>query len=798
MAALPFDVIFRDFDIEGEPASGEHHPRKDQIRDALNAIINGPFPDNRIIRLNNADTGTPDNVVVSASVAIPNAVYQVLYILNITQENTGPVTVSGAINRQLVTNTSRPVPVGYLTPGMAVLCIDTGSALRMLSYGDMEVLIRAAQAEVENARIERLGAEAAKDIAAGYVNDIVSEKEVPIFSTINGMSSINVDPAMTNIYLRGRTSDKDDEGGWFSTEDTGSQDSFSSGDGRTWYRVSRDRDNSFLALTNMRLLAIANNKIMAGANYSIVCVGDSLTYGYDVVSADRIPPAEGHVTTRAPIQYPPRLKARLELATTAAVNVTNRGFSGDTAKRSYERWGENPNADIAMIMLGTNDGNSGVSIAEYALYMERLIQRYIRWGCAVVILTPPSANFNVQGLAHARYGQFARALGEAYNCPVFESIEVVQYCLYTDVHSDGTHFNKHGYAKFGDAVAAFLLSGSLVRPIRGVSSEVHLTPIRGSEGIGFHTKGGVIGNAHANSYVTNGSIMGLPIPDGQIAVSFYLDAEAADLYILGTIVGCAVSLSSPVDGVAVNRGLLKHHSQRNIRETTEYTVSAQNTFTYGKRSLVGSFVGRGWKTFILHAPATGSARNVSGILIEPKSPTDVAQHGDKFRPARSEHFIYRYPNYTQTDGALPARAPIDGDICIPLPEALLGMGKTLNSFGMFGMVEVTIKAVNSLTPAAQANGITKLLLYRTGITAELQMDVIYKSAPTCIAPIAAGIGWTAFDPAMSGPVGLDKTRLPGEREQGWLYLTFSGAIAAYYGIEYRSLSPQDAEGSWMN
>ncbi len=86
-----------------------------------------------------------------------------LYILNVTQENTGPVTVSGAINRDLVTNINQPVPVGYLTPGMALLCIDTGSELRLLSYGDAETIAQAA----EDAAARAEDAAAVAESAAG-------------------------------------------------------------------------------------------------------------------------------------------------------------------------------------------------------------------------------------------------------------------------------------------------------------------------------------------------------------------------------------------------------------------------------------------------------------------------------------------------------------------------------------------------------------------------------------------------------------------------------------------------------
>ncbi|MGC0052740.1 peptidase G2 autoproteolytic cleavage domain-containing protein [Brucella pituitosa] len=172
MAVRPFDEIFRDFVVNGLPASGPHHPHKADIRDSLNALVAGPFPDNRVIKLNNANTGTENNIVVTASVAIPTAVYQVLYVLNVTQENTGSVTVSGAINRVLVTNTSEPVPAGYLKPGMAVLCIDTGTELRMLSYGDVAAEVEALVDRAEDAAI------AAESAAGANLSNLASRAAV--------------------------------------------------------------------------------------------------------------------------------------------------------------------------------------------------------------------------------------------------------------------------------------------------------------------------------------------------------------------------------------------------------------------------------------------------------------------------------------------------------------------------------------------------------------------------------------------------------------------------------------------
>lgn len=207
MTVRTIDDIFRDFVIDGVPASGPFNPHKPDIRDTLKALLEGisTFPDNRVIRLNNADEGTGNNIVVTASVPIPAAAYQVLYILNVTQENTGPVAISGVITRDLVTNTSQLVPAGYLTPGMAVLCIDTGSELRMLSYGDMETIIAAAEAALAAAEAARDAAEQARDEAQSAASDAVSQGNVPIYSTRNAVEGLEIPAGINAIRTNGFT-----------------------------------------------------------------------------------------------------------------------------------------------------------------------------------------------------------------------------------------------------------------------------------------------------------------------------------------------------------------------------------------------------------------------------------------------------------------------------------------------------------------------------------------------------------------------------------------------------------------
>lgn len=98
-------------------------------------------------------------------------------------------------------------------------------------------LIAAATAQANRAQEQADRSTAAADLAAGYVNDIVSEKEVPIYSTVAGMPFISVAPGMSVINVRGRNSATDGDGGLYGTANNGSPDKFTTLDGRTWYKI---------------------------------------------------------------------------------------------------------------------------------------------------------------------------------------------------------------------------------------------------------------------------------------------------------------------------------------------------------------------------------------------------------------------------------------------------------------------------------------------------------------------------------------------------------------------------------
>lgn len=82
------------------------------------------------------------------------------------------------------------------------------------------------------------GAKVARDIAAGYASDAVSQGNVPIYATIAGVAAINVPVGINAIRVNGAASAGDGNGGLFVDANNGSTETFTSADGRTWYRAA--------------------------------------------------------------------------------------------------------------------------------------------------------------------------------------------------------------------------------------------------------------------------------------------------------------------------------------------------------------------------------------------------------------------------------------------------------------------------------------------------------------------------------------------------------------------------------
>lgn len=569
-------------------------------------------------------------------------------------------------------------------------------------------------------------------------------------------------------------------------------------------KVATESDWSVI---NRALLARVNNKIMdptGSQAIKIVCIGDSMTYGHDTVSADKIPPAPGHGFTRAAVQYPARLESRLNSLINATVTVENRGFSGDTARQSFVRWTDNPGADLAIIMLGINDsdGVHGATFEQYVEFLGRLVQRYLRWGSAVLIATPTCIVGGAANNPSTRYGQAARSIAQMSGCPVFESENETVYALFSDVYSDGTHFNSTGYAKYADALASFLLSGALVRSQpRKIASETIMQSGRQSEGLGCHTFGNVILVSNPGSHARNDHVA--VIQDGGVAsFSFYLDAEAAD--VIATIVlpvggGTIISMCSPYMGKGQNYGLLDYTSGRLIKETSPYPIISSDG-EGGPGAFLGSLVGRGWKTIEISGASAGECY-LNAVTVVPKLQKDASVDNSFLTPAAHETYIRSLPSPLAGDASsLPDPVSVTS-IILPYPDALLSWSGNRTFYAFGGTLKIR-QRVMAPSGAGTPNpaGVAEYILSRVGVgSGDIALDKIFETAPGMHLPTGIS-AWTS--PVMDREVTMaDLTPLtgPGGGPNVWLTLDFAaGFQPAYYHFEVESLVRRGAAVTRLN
>lgn len=553
------------------------------------------------------------------------------------------------------------------------------------------------------------------------------------------------------------------------------------------------------SIKNRRHLGVANNKLRAGEAVSIVCVGDSITYGYDVTSTDIIPPpAEGgHIRTRAPIQYPTRLQDRLNKFTKSVSTVINYGFSGDTAKQSYNRWTTNPGCHVAHIMFGINDANG--DFTEYGEYIEKLIRRYIDWGHGVVIHTSTAQTYNNGNAGGARFTQYARVIAASYGCPVFESEGVHQYCRYDSVYSDGTHFNKAGYAKYGDAVAAFILASGWVRDVRPISSPTNHQPGRSTEGIGWYaTNGAYLSTNISASYQWNGQTGGINGSSGGIhSFSFFLDSDAANIYIVGQLPSAKIHLSDPVTAAngaqAVNR-IQPKSFRKTIAETTDYQASTRPA---GYKNWVGSLVGRGWKTVYVEQDIN-SATGIfcSQLIIEPTSTDDVVQLNSGVVPARKEVQVYKIPvaDVSTPQTTIPAAVKMPTRVVIPLPKGLYRQTHNWTSYFDMMKFEVDVTTIES-AGGATYNGTRKMLCRPITSTARFGIETIYTTNAGCILPSNIQYGWE--DPNDASGTITAGYPTAAQNKLMYLLIDFPDAPEAYYAIEVECSALLNSNGNFM-
>jgi len=163
---------------------------------------------------------------------------------------------------------------------------------------------------------------------------------------------------------------------------------------------------------------------------SIVCFGDSLTYGYGAPYGE---------------SYPDFLQTDLTRQGLTA-HILKAGMNGATTKDALERLPSvvAMHPDIAVVEFGANDGLRGMPVAIIAAQLSTVIETLQKAHVRVVLLgirMPPNLGADYVGQFHAMYP----ALAAKYKVPLLPFLLQDVYGVPGLMSGDGVHPNGEGY-----------------------------------------------------------------------------------------------------------------------------------------------------------------------------------------------------------------------------------------------------------------------------------------------------------------------------------------------------------------
>jgi lysophospholipase L1-like esterase len=189
-----------------------------------------------------------------------------------------------------------------------------------------------------------------------------------------------------------------------------------------------------------------------GNDVVITCQGDSMTAGNGATTGN---------------DFPNVLKSQLTSIARAGqtITVVNRGIGGNTTQMSYEAWSTPSTGDLCIIFLGTNDFNININMDTFSSYYQKIIEREIRAGVGVVLITPHKWR-KADWMTKANNGSIAdyvaviKNFGNKYNAPVLDlhaesrNLDITAYK--TGEADPGIHFSDVGYKLLANKLTALL------------------------------------------------------------------------------------------------------------------------------------------------------------------------------------------------------------------------------------------------------------------------------------------------------------------------------------------------------
>lgn len=408
--------------------------------------------------------------------------------------------------------------------------------------------------------------------------------------------------------------------------------------------------------------------------------GDSTTYGYDVVSADRIPaPTETlpdgshHLRDRSPYPYPQVMQEKLrEVYGLDNVTVINRGYSGDTTQTSFNRWIATSGAGLTLFSLGINDAVQDVGVDVFIEYYEKLILREINeYNSAVVLLSAFKQRTSSPSRVIDAYRTSVNALATKYGLPVIDA-ETWLGGYASDAFSDEYHMNTKGYGIIGSRAAALFIGEGPANPVHiGHGAKLGVRPtldnVQYGPGSGIFNNGGGAGTVPEGNLNEGGVFARLAA--SAVYYSVYVDNPDTIVAVPhGIFAGATMT-------VELDFGIEQPHDLMNEfnNEPVDFAARAGNAWSYTAnetRNYTGQeryerllrIASPGWHTIKIHGDGVADVRLYALEFL-----TQSAFMPPAFR--KTLEITTGTATYLPTYGRIGAEVTLDGAVAVPSAAA---------------------------------------------------------------------------------------------------------------------------------
>ena len=368
-----------------------------------------------------------------------------------------------------------------------------------------------------------------------------------------------------------------------------------------------------ISKNNIKLLSIypSTNKTLSNAlaklinneAMTVAFIGDSLTYGLDVVTGTGAP-INGSGDARALTPFPESFGSAMQKIY-PTLSVLNKGFPGDTTREYTARWGASTGSDISFIMYGTNDAiavgsDSKVPASEYEINLVEIIKNEQSKGSAVILLIPPRFLEPNYSLVKARQ-QYIRTfeniiikIGQQFGIPVFNTAELIA-SMGEQAFSDGVHLNAMGYNELGYNLSASLLQLTVNKNSLSVGDRLE---VKAGNMLGLQTA-----DASGNRLMTLTSTI-------NAAISGYFEEDCA--------IEFTIRYSSTVGGTQRVKAMISGGASRNgAMYRDSVAIASSGTLSSGYSDTIP----KGYRTIVFSVTSTTTTAYLDSVRVI--SPSDI-------------------------------------------------------------------------------------------------------------------------------------------------------------------------------